>query len=161
MQDTINRNGGKSSTRGQKLASQAKTIVRESQDNSSEETTSPLRNRGSRWKAHKITNTRSPSTSPARQDKSPINPQSKSKKPSFPQDVTGHKSKEHASTPKASSSSPYTLGLPRSASASSAQKQTNSTQKSGDLRRSMSDNTTATTTKELHTNPKAYQRILK
>ena len=151
----MNRNGGKSSTQGQKLANQAKTIVKGSQDNNSEATTSPLRNHGSRWKAHKITNTRSPSTSPARQDKSPKNPQSNTNNPSFTEDVTGQKSKEHASTPKASSSSPYPLGLPRSASASSAQKQTNSTQKTGGLRRSMSDNTTTTTTKELHTNPQS------
>jgi hypothetical protein len=159
MQDTMNRNGGKSSTRGQKAANHAKTIVKGSQDHNSQATTSPLRNHGSRYKALQITNSRSPSTSPARQDKNPKNPQSTTKNPSFTQDGTGQISKENASTPKASSSSPYPSGLHRSASASSAQKHSNSTQKTGNLRRSMSDNTTATTTKELHTNPQSSPEI--
>jgi hypothetical protein len=140
MQIEMNRNGAKSKTRGEKLAKQATTTVKGSQDNNAEQTTSPLRNQTSRWKAHTVGTTRSPSTSPARQDKTHTKAQQKTKYPAVTKDGSVQKSKEHASATKASSSSPNPLQLVRSASSSSAQKQPNKTQKSGNLRRSMSDN---------------------
>jgi hypothetical protein len=137
----MNRKGAKSQSRGEILAKQAKnaTIIKESQDINDEQTTSPLRNQSSRWKAHTMNNTRSPSTSPARQDKSQKKAKPKTKYPAVTKDVIPQ-TKERASTPKASTSSQNPLGLIRSASASSAQKLITNTQKSGDLRRSMSDN---------------------
>jgi hypothetical protein len=140
MQIEMNRNGAKTKTRGEKLAKQATTTVKGSQDNNAEQTTSPLRNQTSRWKAHTVATTRSPSTSPARQDKTHKKAQQTTKYPAVTKDGSVQQSKEHASATKASSSSPNPLGLVRSASSSSAQKQPNNTQKSGNLRRSMSDN---------------------
>ena len=136
----MNRNGAKSKSRGEILAKKATTTVKGSQDNDAEQSTSPLRNQSSRWKAHTMDTTTSPSTSPARQDKSHKKAKPLTKYPAVTKDGSVPQSKEHASATKASSSSPNLLGFIRSASSSSAQKQPNNTQKSGDLRRSMSDN---------------------
>ena len=136
----MNRNGAKSKSRGEILAKKATTTVKGSQDNDAEQNTSPLRNQSSRWKAHTMDTTTSPSTSPARQEKSHKKAKPLTKYPAVTKDGSVPQSKEHASATKASSSSPNPLGFIRSASSSSAQKQPNNTQKSGDLRRSMSDN---------------------
>jgi hypothetical protein len=103
MQIEMNRNGAKTKTRGEKLAKQATTTVKGSQDNNAEQTTSPLRNQTSRWKAHTVGTTRSPSTSPARQDKSQKKAKPITKYPAVTKDGTVPQSKEHASTPKADS----------------------------------------------------------
>ena len=166
----MNRNGGKSRSRGEKLA--IPTIIKATQDKTNEQSRSPLRNESSRWKAHTVNKTRSPSTSPAGPDKSHKKANLKTKYPDVTKNVAVPKTKEKASTPKSSSSSPNPLGLIRSASASSAQKQNKNTLPSGDLRRSMSDNSalakhrtpitstnlehehsTTTRSKEQHTNP--------
>ena len=123
------RDGAKTKSRGEKLAYATKTTIQESQDKNNDETLSPLRSKNSRWKAHQITNTRSPSTSPARQ-----------KYPPLTKDMIVPQTMEHASAPTASSSSSNPLGMIRSASTSSAQKQINNTTTSGGLRRSVSDN---------------------
>lgn len=134
------RDGAKTKSRGQKLAYNATTTtIQESQAKNNDETMSPLRNKDSHWKAHAIESSRSPSTSPARQDMSQNKANPKGKYPSVNKDSIVPQTKEHASTPKASSSSSHPLGIIRSASTSSAQKQNNNTTTSGGLRRSVSD----------------------
>ena len=130
----MNRNGGKSRSRGEKLA--IPTIIKATQDKTNEQSRSPLRNESSRWKAHTVNKTRSPSTSPAGPDKSHKKAHLKTKYPDVTKNVAVPKTKEKASTPKSSTSSPNPLGLIRSASAGSAQKQNKNTLPSGDLRRS-------------------------
>ena len=134
------RDGAKTKSRGQKLAYNATTTtIQESQEKNNEETMSPLRNKDSHWKAHAIESSRSPSTSPARQDMSQNKANPKGKYPSVNKDSIVPQTKEHASTPKPSSSSSNPLGIIRSSSTSSAQKQNNNTTTSGGLRRSLSD----------------------
>ncbi len=48
------RDGAKSKSRGEKLAAGAKIVIEGSQDMNNDETTSPLRSKNSRWKAHPI-----------------------------------------------------------------------------------------------------------
>ena len=125
----MNRNGAKSRSRGEKLTNPTTTIIKATQDKTDEQSRSPLRNESSRWKAHTVNKTRSPSTSPAGPDKSHKKANLKTKYPDVTKNVAVPKTKEKASTPKSSTSSPNPLGLIRSDSASSATKQHNNKEK--------------------------------
>ncbi len=92
----MNRNGAKTKLRGEKLADTTKTIIQESQEKNDNETTSPLRSKNSRWKAHKIDRARSPSTSPARQDTSQNKANPKTKYPSINNNSIVPQTKERA-----------------------------------------------------------------
>ena len=134
------RDARKSQSRGQKLAyNGTKTTIQESQEKNNEQAMSPLRNKDSPWKAHATDTSRSPSKSPAREDMTQKKGNPKGKYPSVNKDSIVPQTKEHASTPKPSSSSSNPLGIIRSSSTSSAQKQNNNTTTSGGLRRSLSD----------------------
>ena len=133
------KDGAKTKSRGQKLAYATTTTIQESQEKNNDETLSPLRSKNSRWKAHQIGSTRSPSTSPARQDISQKKANPKGMYPSVTKDSIVTQTMERASTPTASNSSSNPVGMIRSALTSSAQKQNNNTTTSGGLRRSVSD----------------------
>ena len=106
-----NKPSGTSQSRGQKLV-QPKSNIKETQGDNVEEGASPLRNKESRWKAHRVTSERSQSNAPPRKSSSR---EQQTPSTDYP-DVTTQSSAQKASNP---------LGLIRSASAGSAQKESN------------------------------------
>ena len=102
---------GRSQSRGQKLV-QPKSNIKETQGDNVEEGASPLRNKESRWKAHRVTSERSQSNAPPRKSSSR---EQQTPSTDYP-DVTTQSSAQKASNP---------LSLSRSASAGSAQKESN------------------------------------
>ena len=102
---------GRSQSRGQKLV-QPKSNIKETQGDNVEEGESPLRNKESRWKAHRVTSEGSPSNAPPRKSSSR---EQQTPSTDYP-DVTTQSSAQKASNP---------LSLSRSASAGSAQKESN------------------------------------
>ena len=102
---------GRSQSRGQKLV-QPKSNIKETQGDNVEEGESPLRNKESRWKAHRVTSERSQSNAPPRKSSSR---EQQTPSTDYP-DVTTQSSAQKASNP---------LSLSRSASAGSAQKESN------------------------------------
>ena len=102
---------GRSQSRGQKLV-QPKSNIKETQGDNVEEGESPLRNKESRWKAHRVTSEGSQSNAPPRKSSSR---EQQTPSTDYP-DVTTQSSAQKASNP---------LSLSRSASAGSAQKESN------------------------------------
>ena len=126
---------GRSQSRGQKFV-QPKSNSKETQGDNVEEGQSPLRNKESRWKAHRVTSERSQSNAPPRKSSSreqqtpstdypDVTTQSSAQKESNPVGLSRSASTGSArkdSTPIPNNPTAQQVELPRSASASSAKK---------------------------------------